>query len=83
VIYAYEHPCIDARPHALGRVLDPEERARLLREIGDHTCNEFAEMALFWLFAEVAVNPKVIKEYVFPGSIPGFYTHLESITLAS
>jgi hypothetical protein len=39
-------------------------------------------MALFWLCAEVAVHPRVIKEYVFPGSIPGFYTHLESITLA-
>jgi hypothetical protein len=50
--------------------------------IGDHKFNEFAEMALFWLFAEAAVNPRVIAEYVFPGSIPGFYTHLEYIKLA-
>jgi hypothetical protein len=57
------------------------ERARLLREIGDHKFNELAEMALFWLFAEVAVNPRVIAAYVFPGSIPGFYTHLEYIKL--
>jgi ABC-type transport system substrate-binding protein len=82
VIYAYEHPFIDDRLKELGRVLDPGERARLLREIGDHKFNEFAEMALFWLFAEVAVNPRVIAEYVFPGSIPGFYTHLEYIKLA-
>jgi hypothetical protein len=82
VIYAYEHPFIDARLQELGRVLDPGERARLLRELGDHKFTEFAEMALFWLFAEVAVNPRVIAEYVFPGSIPGFYTHLEYIKLA-
>jgi len=82
VIYAYEHPFIDDRLKELGRVLDPGERARLLREIGDHKFTEFAEMALFWLFAEVAVNPRVIAEYVFPGSIPGFYTHLEYIKLA-
>src|SRR3989441_272609 len=82
VIYAYEHPFIDARLKELGRVLDPGERARLLREIGDHKFTEFAEMPLFWLCAEVAVNPRVIAEYVFPGSIPGFYTHLEYIKLA-
>jgi len=82
VIHAYEHPFIEDRLKELGRVLDPGERARLLREIGDHKFNEFAEMALFWLFAEVAVNPRVIAEYVFPGSIPGFYTHLEYIKLA-
>ena len=57
VIYAYEHPFIDDRLQELGRVLDPGERARLLREIGDHKFNEFTEMALFWLFAEAAVNP--------------------------
>ena len=73
---------VDARLKELGRVLDPGERARLLREIGDHKSTEFAEMPLFWLFAEVAVNPRVIAEYVFPGSIPGFYTHLEYIKLA-
>src|SRR2546429_8060343 len=82
VIYAYEHPFIDDRLQELGKVLDRGERTRLLRELGDHKFTEFAEMALFWLFAEVAVNPRVIAEYVFPGSIPGFYTHLEYIKLA-
>ena len=26
---------------------------------------------------KVAVDPAIIAEYVFPGSIPGFFTHLE------
>jgi peptide/nickel transport system substrate-binding protein len=82
VIYAYEHPFIEERLQALGSMLEPGARTRLLREIGDHKFNEFAEMPLFWLFAEAAVNPKVVAEYVFPGSIPGFYTHLEYIKLA-
>ena len=64
------------------KALAPGEQVRLLREIGDHKFNEFTEMALFWLFADAAVNPRVIAEYVFPGSIPGFYTHLEYIKLA-
>ncbi len=82
VVYAYEHPFIEERLAALGKVVEPGERARLLREIGDHKFTEFADMPLFWLFAEAAVNPKYIAEYVFPGIITGFYTHLEYIALA-
>ena len=35
-VYAYEHPFIEERLEALGKTVDPAERARLLREIGDH-----------------------------------------------
>jgi ABC-type transport system substrate-binding protein len=80
--YWYEHPFIDERLEALGKVVEPAERARLLQEIGDHKFNEFAEIPLFWLFAEAAVNPKYIAEYVFPGVITGYFTHLEYVKLA-
>ena len=53
-----------------------------MREIGDHKFNEFAEIPLFWLFAEAAVNPKYIAEYAFPGVITGYFTHLEYVKLA-
>jgi ABC-type transport system substrate-binding protein len=82
VVYAYEHPFIEERLEALGKVVDPAERARLLREIGDHKFNEFAAIPMFWLHAEAGVNPKYIAEYTFPGSITGFFTHLEYIKLA-
>jgi ABC-type transport system substrate-binding protein len=78
----YEHPVIDERLDALTTVVDAAERARLLREIGDHKVNEFAEIPLFWLYAEAAVNPKYIAEYAFPGVITGYFTHLEYIKLA-
>jgi hypothetical protein len=38
-------------------------------------------MPMFWLFAEAAVNPKYVAEYVFPGVITGFFTHLEYVKL--
>ncbi len=82
VVYSYEHPFIEQRMEELGRVLAPGERARLLREIGDDKFTEFADMPLFWLFAEAAVNPKYIAEYVFPGVITGYFTHLEYIKVA-
>jgi hypothetical protein len=80
--YWYEHPFIEERLEALSKVVDRAERARLLREIGDHKFNEFAEIPLFWLFAEAAVNPKYVAEYTFPGVITGFFTHLEYVKLA-
>ncbi len=80
--YWYEHPFIDERLEALTTVVDSAERARLLREIGDHKFNEFAEIPLFWLDAEAAVNPKYIAEYTFPGIITGYFTHLEYVKLA-
>ena len=82
VVYSYEHPFIEQRIAELGQVLAPAERARLLREIGDHKFTEFAEMPMFWLFAEAAVNPKYIAEYAFPGVITGYFTHLEYVKLA-
>jgi hypothetical protein len=82
VVYAYEHPFLEERHEALGKVVDQAERARLLREMGDHKFNEFADIPMFWLLAEAAVNPKFIAEYVFPGSITGFFTHLEYLKLA-
>jgi ABC-type transport system substrate-binding protein len=80
-VYAYEHPFIEERLEALGKTVDPGERSRLLREIGDHKFTEFAEIPMFWLFAEATVNPKYIAEYVFPGVITGYFTHLEYIKL--
>ena len=80
--YWYEHPVIDERLEALGKVVEPAERARLLQEIGDHKVAEFAEIPLFWLFAEATVNPKYIVEYTFPGVITGYFTHLEYVKLA-
>jgi peptide/nickel transport system substrate-binding protein len=82
VVYSYEHPFIDQVMDELGRVVNPEERSRLLRSIGDHKFHEFAEMPLAALFADAAINPKFIAEYTFPGIITGFYTHLEYIKLA-
>jgi peptide/nickel transport system substrate-binding protein len=81
-VYAYEHPFIEERIDALGRAVDSVERARLLREIGDHKFNEFADIPLYWLFAEATVNPKFIADYEFPGTIVGYFTHLEYIKLA-
>jgi hypothetical protein len=42
-----EGPAIEAQLAALDTVVEPGARGRLLREIGDHKFQEFAEMPLF------------------------------------
>jgi hypothetical protein len=42
----------------------------------------WSEIPLFWLFVEATVNPRFIADYTFPGTITGFFTHLEYIKLA-
>src|SRR5262245_13723370 len=74
---------IEERIEALNTVVESKERARLLREVGDHKFNNFAEIPLFWLFAEATVNPKYVAEYTLPGVITGVITHLEYVKLAS
>jgi ABC-type transport system substrate-binding protein len=81
IVAAYENATIDRRLEDLGRVADTAERAQVLREIGDIRFNDFSDIPLFWLFAEATINPRVVAEYVFPGTITGYFTHLEYVNV--
>lgn len=82
VVHSYEHPYIEERFDLLNKIVDKKERARILREVGDHAYQNFASIPLFFLYADAAVNPKYVAEYIFPGVITGFFTHLEYVKLA-
>ena len=59
--------------------VDPKERQRLARSIGDHLFDEFADIPLFWFANEVVANPKAVGEWVYPGLAAGRSTHFERI----
>ena len=71
----YEHPFIDERYAQLVQTVDPNERQRLAREIGDHLFEEFADIPLLLLYNEVVANPKVVAEWTYPGPGAGRSTH--------
>jgi ABC-type transport system substrate-binding protein len=66
---------IEKRYQALTQSVDFGERQRISQEIGDHLFEEFAAIPLFWLYNEVAVNPKVVAEWTYPGLGGGRSTH--------
>jgi peptide/nickel transport system substrate-binding protein len=73
--HSFEDEFIQKRYDALTLSVDPGERQRLAREIGDHLFEEFSSIPLFWLHNEVAVNPKVVAGWTYPGLGGGRSTH--------
>ena len=75
----YESDLIVDKYDELTRTLDPVERDRIFREIGDHKFNNFASMPLHWLYHQIAVNPEIVAEYNFPGTAGWNFSHMETI----
>jgi ABC-type transport system substrate-binding protein len=73
--HSFEDEFIRKNYDALTQSVDPAERQRLARAIGDHLYEEFSSIPLFWLYNEVAVNPKVVAEWTYPGLGGGRSTH--------
>ena len=81
-LFGYEDPKIDKLYEQSALEFDPSRRENLLREIGDIKFRNFAEIPLFWVPAAVGLNPEVVKDYVFPGTISGQISHLEYVEAA-
>lgn len=58
------------------------KRAPLWQELGEYSFVNHTSIPLFWLPAEVVINPTIVADWVFPGSITGFWTHVENIKAA-
>jgi ABC-type transport system substrate-binding protein len=83
VAHVFEDAYIEERMDQMNTTVGNSDRSRLLKEIGDHKFEEFAEIPMYWLFTEVAVNPEIIGNYSFTGTVTGIYSHLEFIELAA
>ena len=75
----YENEFIDKQYDLLTKSVNPAERQKIARAIGDHLFEEFADIPLFWFANEVVANPKVIGEWVYPGLAAGRSTHFNLI----
>jgi peptide/nickel transport system substrate-binding protein len=71
----FEDEFIDKHYLALRDAVNPEERQRLARAIGDHLFEEFADIPLLWFYNEVVVNPKIVADWSYPGLGAGRSTH--------
>ena len=75
----YENEFVDKHYEMLTNAVNPQERDKVARTIGDHLFEEFADIPLFWFANEVMANPKVVGEWVYPGLGAGRSTHFHLI----
>src|SRR5499427_481906 len=75
VVHHFEDSFIDERYLKLTQTVEPNERQRLAREVGDHLFEEFADIPLLLLYNEVVANPKVVAGWTYPGPGAGSTTH--------
>ncbi len=61
---------------------DPQKFDALSKKLGEANFVNFSNIPLFWIPAEVEVNPKVVSEWTWPGNVGGFYSHLEYVKAA-
>jgi peptide/nickel transport system substrate-binding protein len=74
-VHHFEDEFIDKKYLELTKSIDPQERERLAREIGNHLFESFADMPIILLYNEVVANPKVVSAWTYPGTGAGRSTH--------
>ena len=79
----YENEFVDKQYELLTNAVNPKEREKIARTIGDHLFDEFADIPLLWFANEVMADPKVVGEWVYPGLGAGRSTHFHLIKAAT
>lgn len=80
--HSFEHEFLEKKYAELSTTVDPQQRERVAREIGDFLFEEFASIPLISIHTEVAVNPKVVADWTFPGPGAGRSTHFHLLKAA-
>lgn len=64
------------------QTMDEKKQHELLRRLGDVSYPLHMNIPLFWLPAELIVNPQIVAEWPYPGSISRIFSHFETIKAA-
>jgi ABC-type transport system substrate-binding protein len=75
-VYAQEDDLYDVNYIKLLGEVDPDERERLTREVGDKIYDTYGAIPIVNIKSTLVVNPDVVEEYIF-GSLTGVFGHLE------
>ncbi len=73
---------IDTLVDAVDTTLDEVLQNQLLRQLGDTAFPLHTNVPLFWLPAELVINPNVVAAWPYPGSISRIFSHFETIKAA-
>ena len=80
--HACQLPVLDENLEKLKTIVDLKERAAIIQDSGDAMYDNFCMIQMFGIAAQFVGNPKIVKNYTFPGLIFGYLTHLEYLEVA-
>jgi peptide/nickel transport system substrate-binding protein len=69
-------PEIDAKFLEIRQETSDARREQLWTEYGNLVFENYTHMPLFWMPAEVVVNPEVVSDFAWPGALSGFWSHM-------
>ena len=78
-ISSYENKEIDELYDRLINSVDADERAGLLRDIGQIKFDNYGEVPIAWLPGQLIIDPSVVKSFVYPGNINASFSHIEDV----
>ena len=78
----YESDTIESLSAELMRTIDPYERNRIAAEAFTYLFEQYADMPLAEVHAEVVVNPEVVADWTFPGVTTNSVSHSHLIEAA-
>jgi len=67
IVFMYETKELSDLYHTLQSTMDLDERANVLKQMGDIKFYEHEWIPLFWVPIEIVVDPEVICSWTFPG----------------
>ncbi|HEX3245553.1 MAG TPA: ABC transporter substrate-binding protein [Chloroflexota bacterium] len=78
----FEDPAINALMDLISNTIDEQKQDEYWRQMGQILFDGHLEVPLYWLPAEAVMNPSVVADYVFPGSVTGTWTNVQNIKAA-
>ncbi len=73
---------VDPMILTLLETLDEKKQYQMLRDIGDKSYPLHMNMPLFWLPAELLINPTIVAAWPYPGSVSRVFSHFDAIKAA-
>ena len=78
-VWGFPHPFLQEKYQCLVRSADLDEREQCAQAIGDFLYDNYSDIPMFHLKADVTVDPEYIAEYVFAGLTSAGISHFHEI----
>ena len=78
----YESDTSEGLADKLEQTINPEERNKIAQEAFTYLFEQYADMPLAAVFAELTVDPTVVKDWTFPGVSTNSVSHYHLIAAA-